>query len=81
MGSSHSAFDDGDRKRALQGGRSWPEVSKAIATLQIPSFVKMGVLESHGGSMRQKRGPQELVRARGPGKTRGEIQGSKDPTG
>ena len=38
-----------------QDGVWWPKASEESATQQIPSFVKAGALESHGGSMFRKR--------------------------
>ena len=45
-------------KTAVNGGHqgeiAWPDLSGAIATLQLPNFAKTGALEGHGGSAYQE---------------------------
>ena len=49
-----------------QDDMNWPQVSEGDAMLQIPSFTKIDVLESHGGSMFHRRRTRETERETGP---------------
>ena len=59
-----AAEQGGDTANPRIGDIEWPQLPSSNAMLQIPSFTKRDVLESHGGSAFQKKRTRELARER-----------------
>ena len=51
-----------DTTNQMIGDIEWPQITATNAMLQIPSFTKRDVLDSHGGSAFQKKRTREFAR-------------------